>query len=82
MIQIFMSEVPQHFHALPSPNQIDRSGLFHAPDFIRTSIHYEYDFPWGIGALPSEMGLAALVPWGGIVFMMNTRRDWIRGRHT
>ena len=45
------------------------------PNLIRTSIHHEYDFPWGIGAIPSEMKLTAPMPWGGNVFMMNTRRD-------
>ena len=43
--------------------------------FIRTSIHHEYDFPQRIGALPSEIGQMAAMPWSGIVFMMNTLWD-------
>ena len=42
-----------------------------------TSIHHEYDYPQEIGAIPSEMTLAAPTPWGAIVFMMNTRRDYV-----
>ena len=44
---------------------------------IRTNIHHEYDFPEGIGAFVSELMLTAPMPWGGIVFMMNIRRDWL-----
>ena len=44
-------------------------------DLIRTSIHHEYEFAWGIGAIPSEMRRMAPTPWGEIVFMMNIRRD-------
>ena len=46
-------------------------------NLTRTGIHHEHDFPLGIGALPSEMRLMAPMPEGGIVFMMNTRRDLI-----
>ena len=46
-------------------------------DLIPASIHYEYDAPLGIGAFPSEIRLRAPMPWGEIVFMMNTRRDYI-----
>ena len=42
---------------------------------IRASIHYEYDFPQRIGAIPSGTRLMAPMAWGGIVLMMNTRRD-------
>ena len=45
------------------------------PTLIRTSIHCEYDFQWGIGALHSEIRLTAPMPWAEIVFMMNTYRD-------
>ena len=44
-------------------------------NFIRTSIPEEYDFPQGIGALPSGIRLMAPIPWAGIVFLRNTRRD-------
>ena len=44
-------------------------------DFIRTSIPEEYDFLQGIGAFPSPIRLTALIPWAGIVFLRNTRRD-------
>ena len=43
--------------------------------FIRTRMHHEYHPPQDIGAIPPEMRLTAPTPWGGIVFMMNTRPD-------
>ena len=45
---------------------------------IRTSIYDESDVPWRIGALPSQIRLTDAMPWGGVVFMMNTRQDCIR----
>ena len=44
-------------------------------DLIRTSIPEEYDFPQGIGAFPSGIRPTAPIPWAGIVFLRNTRRD-------
>ena len=56
-------------HLLPSsPKRANR---------IRTSIHHVYDSQEGIGAIPLEMRRTAPMPWGGIIFMMNTRRDEI-----
>ena len=49
------------------------SGL-RSPNFIRTSIPEEYDFPQGTGAFPSGIRLTAPIPWAGIVFLRNTRR--------
>ena len=49
---------------------------FSCSNLLWPSIHHEYDFPWEIGAIPSEMGLTAPMPWGGIVLVMNTRRDY------
>ena len=49
-------------------------------NFIRTSMHHEYDSPWGIGAIDSETRLTAPMPWGEIVFMMNTDLDEITDR--
>jgi hypothetical protein len=40
-------------------------------------IHHEYDFPEEIGAFPSEIMQTAPMPWGGIVFIMNTTPDEI-----
>jgi hypothetical protein len=57
--------------AAPPTHQV-HFGTF---EFIRTSIHYEYDFPWGMGDLSSERMLPAPTPWRRIVFMMNIRRD-------
>jgi hypothetical protein len=54
---------------------IDGSDASTVPTLIRTSIPEEYDFPLGIGAFPSETRLTAPMPWGGIVFLRNTRRD-------
>ena len=42
---------------------------------IPGSLHYEYDFPQGIGAFPSEIMQTAPMSWGGIVFIMNTTPD-------
>ena len=44
-------------------------------NIIRTSIPEEYDFLQGIGAFPSGIRLTAPIPWAGIVFLRNTRRD-------
>jgi hypothetical protein len=43
-------------------------------------MHHEYDSPWGIGAIDSETRLTAPMPWGEIVFMMNTDLDEITDR--
>ena len=50
-------------------------------NFTRTSIHHEYDFTLEIGANPSKMRLTARMPWGRIVFTMNTRRFLHRYLH-
>jgi len=42
-----------------------------------TSVHHEYDLPQEIGVFPPKIGLTAPMPWDGIVFMMNTRCDYI-----
>ena len=44
-------------------------------DFIPTSIHHEDDFRKGHGALLAEIRLTAFMPQGGIVFLVNTRRN-------
>ena len=46
-------------------------------NLIPGSIHHEHDFPWGIGAFPSEIIQTAPMPWGGTVFIMNTTPDEI-----
>ena len=44
-------------------------------ELIPGSIHHEYDFPWGIGAVPSKIMQTAPMPLGEIVFIMNTTPD-------
>ena len=61
--------------AFKFPATTSDKALKRSLDRLRTSIHHEYDSPLGIGAIPSEMRLTAPMPWGGIVFMMNTRRE-------
>ena len=52
-----------------------RGGWSRDQDFIRMRIRHEYDFPYGVGAIPSEMRLTAPMSWEEIVFIMKTRRD-------
>ena len=49
------------------------------PTLIRVSIHHKHDLPERIGAIPSENRLTAPMPWRGIVFLTNTRRDSLVG---
>ena len=63
--------------AVHSRGRVDRAS-WHT--LTRTSIHHKHDSPWGLGAIPSEMRLTASMPWGGIVFMMNARRNEIFDR--
>jgi hypothetical protein len=46
-------------------------------DLIPGSIHREYDLLQGIGVFPSESMQATPMPWGRIVFVMNTTPDEI-----
>ena len=48
-------------------------------DIIPASIPEEYDFLSGIGAFRPGMRLTAPMPWGGIVFLRNTRLAGIGG---
>ena len=44
-------------------------------NLIPKSNHHEHDFPSGIRAVPSKIMQTAPMPWGGIVFIMNTAPD-------